>query len=407
MQNYQKWDWKAVPDEAIELFTSGQREYFLMFKQGMKCQDIANHFGVSLSNVNNCSQALKKKLRSKGCDHPNYELVAHDPHYLKGRSTYWRMNEDGEKVIVAGWDKTDTKKDSEDTIRELIESLREEIPRIPKSLKPKGLKWNPEIMASIVIGDAHIGMRAWSEETRQRDFDTEIAGGEIMQAIDDLVERAPPAETGLLVNVGDYLHSDTTRGETFKGTPLDHDTRRMFVIRAAKNAMLYSIKRMLEKFKKVIVVNARGNHDDNSAIMFSEIIATAYEKEPRVEVLPTIGYFNYLEFGKWLIAIHHGDKVKPQKLVSVLARDFPEAWGRTSHRMWMVGHIHHQSAIEIDGCIVRSFGTLAPVDSWHSSMGYGSESVMELLTFKKSGGMHSTLIHSIPRAASEPDVRIA
>jgi len=60
----------------------------------------------------------------------------------------------------------------------------------------------------------------------------------------------------------------------------------------------------------------------------------------------------------------------------------PEQWSSTNYRKWLVGHIHHQNAIETDnGVFVEAFGTLAFPDSYHASHGYGASSVMTQLHF--------------------------
>jgi hypothetical protein len=66
----------------------------------------------------------------------------------------------------------------------------------------------------------------------------------------------------------------------------------------------------------------------------------------------------------------HGHRVKARELVGVMATDMAEAWGRTKHRMWYTGHVHHESVKEFPGCVVESFRTLAAKDAWHHAQGY-------------------------------------
>jgi hypothetical protein len=403
----QKWNWARCPDECRELLTDRQIQFFDLLKVGERWEDIATTLNTTYHNVHGVTKKLKEKFRNHGCDSPDYQLLAPFPHRLKGISNYERLNKStGEMEVVARWVKTDLDKaEQEQAFREFIEGLKEDIPRIKKT-NVKTKDYDKDIMPAIIIGDAHVGMYAYGPETRSRDFDTDSASEEIRKAIDELVDRSPKADTALLVNVGDFLHSDTSRGETWGGTRLDNDTRRKRVLNIAGKTLRYSITRMLEKFNKVVVVNARGNHDDNSALALSVIIETAYEKEPRVNVLETEGYFHYIQYGKWLIGIHHGDKVKNQRIGGLMAKLLPKAWGETTHRMWILGHFHHKKTEEMDGVTARTFGTLAPSDSWHASMGFGSESSMELLVFRRSGGLHSELVYSIPNKVIEPDARI-
>jgi hypothetical protein len=361
----------------------------------------AKRNNLAIRNLNRSLSRIKEKANAAGLTGSmDARRFVGEGQRIIGKSTFTKDDE-GNPV----WIKTKEDRDSESNIKEFIEGLRDEIPRAePVKLLTK--KHDPDLMSTIYIGDAHIGQYSYGAETRHGDFDVAIGTQQIRDAIDYLVAVAPDAETGMLVDVGDSLHADSASNTTFKGTPVDVDTRYHKTLRSLAWVMRYAIDKMLEKFKKVVVVVARGNHNDSSAIAVQLMLEIAYEKIERVTVLPTQGYFHYIQFGKWLIAIHHGDKVKPQQLVGALARDLPQAWGETTHRMWAVGHIHHQTAIEINGCIVRSFGTLAAPDGWHASQGYGSQRVMEMLTYRKSGGMHSNHIYNIEPVNVEPDIKL-
>jgi hypothetical protein len=210
----------------------------------------------------------------------------------------------------------------------------------------------------------------------------------------------------LLVDVGDFMHMNSSLNTTLKGTRLDVDTRYSRVLRASGQVMNYAVGRMLKKFIKVIVVISKGNHNEDPAVAVQEICAAYYHKEPRVTVLDTDGYFHYIEWGKWLIGVNHGDKIKPEKLVNVMSRDMAQAWGRSTHRMWATGHFHHKQVLELDGCTVYKFGALPPPDAWHAGAGFGGDGKMEMITFKKQGGTHSSLIFDVPRPVVEPDLKV-
>lgn len=282
-----------------------------------------------------------------------------------------------------------------EAFNEFIEGLASSIKGEAKPVKtPKG-KFDPDLLSLIIFGDAHLGMYAWGEETLERDFNTDIACQEIRDAIDNLIDRSPPAETGVLVDVGDFMHANDPKNTTAAGTIVDTDSRHSRVLRAAGMVMRYCIDKMLTKYKKVIVVVAKGNHNPEPAVAVSLMLSFYYDREKRVEVLDTIGHHHYLEFGDWLLGVNHGDKVKPQKLVAMMARDH-KGWSAAKHRMWIIGHIHHERALEIDGCVVRSFNTLAPSDAWHASMGYKSKSQATLMTLHRTKGRHSTLEYDLP-----------
>lgn len=332
---------------------------------------------------------------------PSMDLTKYVPsgYSVKGQSLL--LGPDGE--IKQQWLKTDKSvEEKKEEFKKYINGLCADIVPAKPTKKLSG-KRDEELMSAIFIGDAHIGMYAYGRETKHSDFDSEIASAGLRAAIDDLVARSPNAETGLLVDVGDFMHSNTGNNRTFSGTELDVDTRWGRVLRIAGMVMRYAISKMLEKFPQVIVVIAKGNHNPNAAEAVQEIVSAYFHNEPRVKVLETVGVHHYIEWGKWLIGVNHGDKIKPDKLVNVMARDMAQAWGRTTHRMWACGHFHHVQVIELDGCTVHRFGALPPPDAWHASMGYGGDGQMKMITFKKSGGTHSTTIYDVPRPELDPD----
>jgi hypothetical protein len=360
---------------------------------------------TSPSRIRETIKACKMRAAAKGYD-PERDLTrpVGDSQLLAGASTLYGA--DGQ--IKLQWVKSMPEREEQikERLKEYAEALTADMSQfVPHESQPE-LCNDPDLLSAIFMGDAHVGQYSHAPETRQADFDTNLATRQIRDAVDYLITKAPAAETGMFVDVGDALHADSAHNATFAGTALDVDTRYHNTFYRLAEVMKYTVIRMLEKFPKVLVIVARGNHNDSSAIAIQVLLSFYFENEPRVTILPTQGYFHYVQFGKWLIAVHHGDKVKSNDLPGILARDLPKAWGETTHRMWALGHIHHQTTKEMAGCIIRTFGTLAPPDGWHSSKGYGSERVMEMLTFKREGGLHSTYQYSIPREIVEPDAKL-
>jgi hypothetical protein len=309
--------------------------------------------------------------------------------------------EDGEPI----WLKAKRDKGQAQALQDYIEGLQEEIPRA-KPKKPNRKKYRDDLMPAIFLGDAHIGMRAFGKETRHRSFDTDIAVQELRDAVDFLVDKAEPAENGLLVDVGDYQHANGHNNTTFAGTPLDVDTRHRSTMYEGAMTMRYMVSRMLEKCQNLTVVVARGNHNDDAAPAIELMLRFYYENEPRVNVLPVHGYCHYIEYGGNLLGVHHGDKQKPEQLVGSMARDMPEAWGRTNYRMWCTGHFHKESVKTLPGCKHKVFAALPPPDGWHAAHGFAGDGELEMLTFKREGGIHSSFVYRIPSPRVEPDARI-
>ena len=177
--------------------------------------------------------------------------------------------------------------------RQFVDGLNEHIVQAEPQSAPDQ-SYASDLMPSIFIGDAHIGMYAYGKETKHSDFDTSIATEQLRSAIDYLLDKAEPAETGMLVDVGDFTHANGAADTTFAGTKLDVDTRHHRVMKEAGMVMRYMIDKMLLKFKKVVVVVARGNHNTDAAVAVQLMLEFYYANESRVNVLPTEGFYHYV-----------------------------------------------------------------------------------------------------------------
>ena len=360
--------------------------------------------GITPATVRNIVSGVKAYASAAGFSDA-WDATAHVPEgeYVTGRSLYL---EDGSGNKA--WLKTRRKLEAaekEEALKAFVEQLNSQVVQAKKTHKPSAKGKSKDLLPTIIIGDAHLGMRADATETRERDFDSKIASAEILEAIDYLVDAAPAAEEAMLINVGDFMHANSHKNTTANLTPLDVDTRIEKVMRIAADTMIHSITRMLEKHSKVSVVMARGNHDSDTAIAVAMILAYRYAKEPRVTILEPHGFHTYTTFWKNLIAVTHGDKAPSRRLADVLPR--LSVWSKTSHRYWILGHFHSKLAEQFDNSVViERFGTLAPSDSWHASKFYKSPSIMNQIVYRRSGGIAIRHEYEIPGSDYEPDHEI-
>lgn len=286
---------------------------------------------------------------------------------VRGVSTLY--NADGK--VSQQWVKSRLRDDdAARAMREAIEEMAAEYRGAAKPVKAPARNVS-NLLTVLPLGDPHIGAYAWAEEAGE-DFDVNIARQDLLAAAGRLVEVAPPTERALICNLGDFFHADSLSQMTKSGHKLDVDTRWPRVLRLGCHLMVDLITLALRKHQRVEVINAIGNHDDHSSIMLSAFLEAWFHAEPRVHVHPTTSKFHYVEFGRCLIGVTHGDTVKHQALGELMASDKPEAWGRTMYRYWYTGHIHHTSKTELRGAVVESFRTLAAKDAWHASQGYRS-----------------------------------
>lgn len=346
--------------------------------QHLSHREIAEMLGVNRSNITrslNSQRALELKAAHEDAS-PGY--------HISQRTGLYKIRPDGEEIKTLEWRQERPDKQSLEQLREAFMASLGEIKPLPKIPQPKiSLK---DILVCYPAGDPHIGMYAFYKETGEN-FDCEIAEEDLLSATDYLVSVTPPSERALIINLGDFFHSDNLAGVTNRsGANLDVDTRWPRVLQIGIAIMRRMIERALQKHKHVTVINAIGNHDDQSSIMLSVALRLLFEKNKRVEVLETNNAFHYFEFGKCLIGVHHGHSVKKERLPGLMAADKPEEWGRTKFRYWLTGHVHHKTITEIDAVIIESFRTLASKDAWHTNSGYRAGRDMNAIVYHKDYG---------------------
>ena len=387
--------------------TDRHREAIQVWEEcGRNSARAAGVLGISQSTMRDYVSITKNTAAAAGYSE-NFDArrLVPEGEIVIGRSVY-TTTDDNEKIWLKT-KRTMTEAARDKALQGFVDGLVKGLKPYKPKAKPKTKKFASDLLPSIVIGDGHFGMRADARETKEKDYDTKIAAKSHLEAIDYLISVSQASENSLLVNVGDFIHANGSAGTTFGGTRLDVDTRIEVVLETAAQTFIFAIDKMLAKHKNVSVIIARGNHDSDTAIALALILKFYYQKEKRVKILDPHGFFHTLVFGKTLIAVHHGDKIKAPKLAAILPRMLPEQWSSTNYRKWLVGHIHHQNAIETDnGVFVESFGTLAFPDSYHASHGYSASSVMTQITFHRDGGEALRHIYKIRDSRKVPDLTL-
>lgn len=344
----------------------------------------ARALGLNVSTINAAVAAAVAKASINGFA-PDHGLTNRVPpgFKAKGYSTL-RDKRTGEEVMQ--WEKISADDSArEQLMREFALHLAEDISGLAPRIKaPKAA--NEDLLAIYPMGDPHFGMYAWWRDSGEN-FDLPTAEALTKAAIDKLVDRAPAAAIGLMINLGDMFHADNQKNTTNSGHQLDVDGRWKKVQMVGLACMVYCIMRMLEKHQRVIFRINGGNHDGHSSYGLALMLSCWFRDEPRVEIDLTPAAFWYYEFGKNLFGTTHGDTIKGDKLVALMAADKPEAWGRTTHRHWFVGHVHHQDSKEYPGGVVEYFRTLAARDAWHAGQGYRAGRDMRLFVIHREEGI--------------------
>lgn len=356
--------------EALKPFaTERQREKLDAIIEHGSASKAATALGIDKSDVSRTVHAVRRKAAVQGHS-PEHDMtrVAPEPFVVRGVSTYY----DKEGRPAGQWVKTklDEQKRLE-WLTELVADLAADVAG-KFTARPPPDRLADDLLTVYPIGDPHIGMYAWGEQSGE-DFDLAVAERDLRGAMARLVASSPPSRQAIVLNCGDYFHGDSPLNMTARsGNVLDIDTRWEKVMRVGARIMFWLVEHAMEKHETVIVRNVQGNHDDTSSFALSLILEAYFRNEPRVRIETSPKPFWYYRFGAVLIGATHGDKVKQSELPNIMAADRATDWGDTKFRYWYTGHIHHRDVKEHYGVICESFRTLAASDNYHHSHGYRS-----------------------------------
>jgi len=363
-----KWRFSMIDynDKNYEKYgTKEQLKALKLVRKHGSVSEAARAEGVTSQGLGQRIKRLKQRaarsgyIPENGMTEPFDESLNHlksTVHVKDGKVVqYWaRMSPDEEK--------------KQEIAKKAIKEFCKSLPKI----KPTKYKQRPssELLAAYPLGDPHIGMMAWGEETGQ-DWDLKIAESSFISVFDRLGKSAPPCEQGVIFNLGDYFHADNLKGMTERsGHVLDLDGRYAKMVKVGMRIMRYMIHSALEHHETVKVVNSIGNHDDTASMFLSIALAEIYEKEKRVIIDDSPTPCHYIRHGKVLIGSHHGHTIKPNNLPSVMATDKAKDWGETEFRYFYTGHVHHDQVKEYPGCKFESFRILPPKDAYATWHGY-------------------------------------
>lgn len=368
------------PEFYYEVATERQAEVLDAVKANDTKKAAADSLGISYTGLKKHFKSLAAKAAKRGMS-PEHDMTKTVPEgfAVKGTSTLYK---DGVQSLQ--WVKTcQDQQQQYEIMQEAIAALCEDLPKVEAR---KTEHKHEDLMAVYPLGDPHIGMLAWGEESGQ-DWDLAIAEQKFIGVFDRLVKVAPRCKEAVIVNLGDFYHSDNMDGVTTRsGHSLDMDGRYSKMIRVGVKIIRRMIESALEHHEVVRVINATGNHDDTGAMFLNIALDNIYENEPRVIVDATPTPFHYVKFGKTCFGVHHGHSCKMANLPSVMAADEPKMWGDTNHRYWLTGHIHHDSMKEYAGCKVESFRTLAAKDAYATWGGYRAGQDSKCLVMHKEHG---------------------
>lgn len=274
----------------------------------------------------------------------------------------------------------DTPEDIAERVRAALEGMEPAQPVVPpESVMEKQL-------TAYLLSDRHTGMMAWARETGEA-YNTDLAVKRVKDWVARCVASSPPSHTALILDNGDGQHADDHTNQTPRSKhSLDVDTRHFRTLEADVEALAAAIELTKAKHRKVIVRVLAGNHNPTSWIALLFALAERYREDDRVEVIKDPSEFFVMEWGKVLIAAHHGDKAKADRLVHFIADEFAEMWGRTKHRYLFTGHLHSHKSQDIGGVTWEQLRAVTARDAYSYSNAYVARSQMQSITYDRDLG---------------------
>ena len=356
----------------------------------------AKNLGLSTkSTVYSYLGRVRKAAAARGYS-PDHDMTNATPetHYLKGTSTLY---DEGGNVRLQ-WVKSNAIQDAiQDALKsfadELADSVRGKFKGPPKAPKAEA----SDTCVHYKIGDAHLGLYAWANETGSDDHDLTKASEDLIDGLTQLVRAAPSCGLGVIVNVGDFLHSNDSKAQTpGSGNQLDMDGRFSKVFRRAAHVLRYAVHAALSKHENVIVLNARGNHDKDAAVALGVVLEAYFEKEPRVTVLNGERKILSLKFGDCLHLVYHGEKNRNHQY-EYATKSFRKEIGEATHVYMDNGHTHHIQRQEIGAIVFEVWSPLVASDQYHADNLYGAGRAITSVTYDKRYGEIGRNVCSLQR----------
>ena len=376
-----------IDEKLKEFATEVQARRIDLLNKHVSFSAAARAEGVHRKTFQTSIEQVKKKAALRGYS-PNHDMTrtVPDGYQVKGVSTYY--NAEGKPS--GQWVKSSADEQRrQEIIQATFDSMANDLPRVDK------IVYNGVPLQTLcnlyTMTDCHVGMLAWHREGGA-DWDLKIAERTLTGCFEQMVTSSPEAGTGIVAQLGDWLHFDGMVAATpSSGHPLDADGRFSKIVEVSVRILRRLVDFALARHEKVVVLMAEGNHDLVSSIWLRTMFKALYENEPRVFVIDSELPYYVHQHGETMIAFHHGHIKKNDALPMLFAAQFPTIWGTTTKRYAHTGHRHHVEEKEHSGMTVVQHPTLAARDAYAARGGWLAERQVSAITYHAKWGQVSKI----------------
>lgn len=242
--------------------------------------------------------------------------------------------------------------------------------------------------AFISINDLHSGSLAWGAETGYGDWDLSIAMERMRNWLGRLLDhvREEGVDEIILYYNGDTLHANGQVPMTAThGTNhiLDTDSRHFKVVDTTGENLIFTTD-IAAQIAKVRLVIKRGNHDGDSYLSLLQGAKWRYHNQPNVEVeMDPNAYWAHI-FGKVAIFGHHGDKIKPDRLIMYFLQRYRKEMAEVEHVTVWTGDKHHRKVEQFPGVMWEQASNWCEPDQYGSA--YGETAMAQAVIYDEIEG---------------------
>ena len=372
-------------EKLLEFATDRERVLLTAWQNERTQRAAAKVLGITQHSISDALRRVTSRAEVRGYS-PQHQLTHAVPgtQILKGASTLY--DEDGK--VRLQWVKSSAnlqaiKAALHGFANGLADDVRGGFGKVAQRRKNFA---DAELATHYKIGDQHLGLYAWGSETGGEEYDLAKSTADIVGGLSFLIDAAPATQTGVLVNVGDFLHANDRKGQTpGSGNSLDVDGRHGKVARRAAHILRDAVRLMLTKHQSVQVINARGNHDPDAAVSMEIALEAYFEKEPRVTVQRNDCKVQHFQWGNVCHFVYHGERNRQQQLAHLTNR-YREQIGQSAFVYVDNGHVHHKQREELGPCLFEVWNPLTASDQYHADSLYGaSRSITSVIYHKQFG----------------------
>lgn len=388
----------AVPGDSIRALVQVYSNMVQAGGRGASQDEICRKFGWSRVTLQEILRALRKtKTSTPFTDEQLAEMDIED-----GAQDMLRMKEQNlvTKFERLQWEKT--KKDAEKFrslkfwIFDRLEKM--ELPTIPRPVRVRRKDAAEKLSVLAHPSDLHYGADGWAYDGSRERYSKDVCSKRLAEKAGTMVERVTRygvVEDWIVGVGGDWFHVDTPSHTTTRGTPQDVDGTFTEALREGC-ALAEEYVQILRGAGAVNLYFSGGNHDWSSSMFLLLWLQARFKGAPDVTVHHEVAPRIYLERGKNLICLHHGDGAKPAKMPTIMLHEASDMLSRCPHRIIASGHEHHEEMHDRHGLVYVKMPSLASTDRWHAREGWvGSRKALNAYVLDHDEGLVARISASV------------